>query len=33
MFCIEEKIYFYIYLTYYPFDEACPIGQEKIHFH
>ena len=33
MFCIEENIHYYIYLTYYPYDEACPFGQEKIHFH
>ena len=33
MFCIEEAIHCHVFLTYYPFDEACTFGQEKIHFH
>ena len=27
MFCVEENIRHYIYLTYYPFDESCPFDQ------
>ena len=31
LFCIEERVYCHMCLTYYPYDESCPFGNKRIH--